>query len=386
MKRRDKGTGSIRQRGSKWEATYSYIDASGQRRRRSKRFSTKTTARKWLTARIAGIEAGRVSDAGRLTLRTYVGEWVSTLPLSGLEPSTVSWYRSAAVKHIIPSLGARRLDRLTPTTIEAFLADKADNGRLDGSGGLSATSVRRLRVTLHKALDAAVRKGLLDRNPVDQADSPRMPPRDVTIDVWTIDELAMFTEAARTDRLSAVWRLAAMSGLRRSELCGLKWSDLDLGREMLSVRRAVVIVDGGPVRIKPPKTAKSRRTVELDGATVVALKEWKRAQIEERLLAGPAWDPGDWVVADELGAVLRPDRLGKRFSEIAKEAGLRRITIRQLRHSHATALLSTGESPKVVQERLGHSSISVTLDVYSAVLPNMQRDAVDRLAQVFDAR
>lgn len=108
-------------------------------------------------------------------------------------------------------------------------------------------------------------------------------------------------------------------------------------------------------------------------------------QLEERLRAGEAWQSGEWVVADEFGAYLRPDWLGKRFVALSKAAGLRTITIRQLRHSHATALLSAGESPKVVQERLGHSSISVTLDVYSAVLPNMQREAVERLAQMFDA-
>jgi len=270
--------------------------------------------------------------------------------------------------------------------IESFLADKAENGRLDGTGGLGPASVRRLQVTLRKALEAAVRKGMLARNPADLADSPRMPPRDVTVDVWTADELSRFIEATRTDRLAAVWRLAAMSGLRRSELVGLQWPDIDLDGGWLSIRRSVVIVDGGPPHVKAPKTAKSRRTVELDNRTVSALRGWRRAQLGERLRAGDAWTSGEWVVADELGAYLRPDWLGKRFVALSRAAGLRTITIRQLRHSHATALLSAGESPKVVQERLGHSSISVTLDVYSAVLPNMQRDAVERLADTFDAR
>jgi hypothetical protein len=156
-----------------------------------------------------------------------------------------------------------------------------------------------------------------------------------------------------------------------------------LGFEATS--RSVVIVDGGPPIVKPPKTVKSRRTVELDGRTLSMLSEWRRTQLEERLRAGEAWNPGEWVVADELGAYLRPDRLGKRFVALSRAAGLRTITIRQLRHSHATALLSAGESPKVVQERLGHSSISVTLDVYSAVLPYMQREAVERLSEMFVA-
>ena len=383
--RRPKGTGSIRERNGRYQATYSFIDGTGVRRRRAQVFDTKTAARGWLNERLAEVATGHVADAGGLTVGQYFSDWLGSLGVSQLEAATVSWYRSAATRHIVPALGSVKLARLSPVMIESFLAEKAENGRLDGTGGLGPASVRRLQVTLHKALEAAVRKGMLARNPADFADSPRMPPRDVTIDVWTSDELVRFIEATQTDRLAAAWRLAAMSGLRRSELVGLQWPDIDLDGGWLSVRRSVVIVDGGPPIVKPPKTAKSRRTVELDRRTVSALREWRRTQLEERLRAGEAWNPGEWVVADELGAYLRPDRLGKRFVALSRAAGLRTITIRQLRHSHATALLSAGESPKVVQERLGHSSISVTLDVYSAVLPNMQREAVERLAEMFDA-
>jgi integrase len=288
-------------------------------------------------------------------------------------------------RHIIPALGATRLDRLTPTMIEAFLADRVARGRLDGKGGLSPASVKRLRVTLHKALKAAVRKGLLMRNPMELADSPKMPPRDVTVDVWTGDELVRFIEVTEDHRLGAVWRLAAMSGLRREELVGLQWGDVDLEVGRLSIRRAVVS-DKGRARVKDPKTPASRRTVELDAGTVAALRRWRRAQLEERLRAGTAWVDEDWIVADELGRLLRPDRVGRLFNKVVAEAGLRRITIRQLRHSHATDLLAAGEQPKVVQERLGHSSIGVTLDVYSAVLPNMQRDAIDRLGARFESQ
>ena len=382
--RRPKGTGSIRERSGRYQATYSFLDLTGSRRRRAQVFDTKTAARRWLNERLAEVATGQVSDASGLTVGQYFSDWLGSLGMSQLEAATVSWYRSAATRHIVPALGSVKLAKLSPVMIESFLAEKAENGRLDGTGGLGPASVRRLQVTLRKALEAAVRKGMLARNPADLADSPRMPPRDVTVDVWTANELSRFIQATRTDRLAAVWRLAAMSGLRRSELVGLQWPDIDLDRGWLSVRRSVVIVDGGPPRVKPPKTAKSRRTVELDIRTVSALRGWRRAQLEERLRAGDAWTSGEWVVANELGAYLRPDWVGKRFVALSSAAGLRSITIRQLRHSHATALLSAGESPKVVQERLGHSSISVTLDVYSAVLPNMQRDAVERLAAMFD--
>lgn len=194
-----------------------------------------------------------------------------------------------------------------------------------------------------------------------------------------------FVVGTSDDRLGGVWRVASMTGLRSSELCGLTWPDVDLDTGVISVRRAAVVVDGRR-HLKSPKTPASRRAVELDNGTVQALREWRARQLQERLRAGEAWEDGEWVVTDELGAPVHPDWLSILFTRRAKEVGLPRITIRQLRHSHATALLRAGAHPKVVQERLGHSSIRVTLDVYSAVLPNMQREAVERLVQAFDPR
>lgn len=240
-------------------------------------------------------------------------------------------------------------------------------------------------MTLHKALDAAVRKGLLTRNPADLAEFPKVPRIDATAAVWTPEGLAEFVMGTSDDRLAGVWRMASMTGLRRSELCGLTWPDVDLETGIISVRRAAVVVDGRR-HVKSPKTSASRRAVELDSGTAQALREWRTRQLQERLRAGEAWQYGDWVVTDELGAPFHPDWLSTLFTRRGEEAGLPRITIRQLRHSHATALLRAGAHPKVVQERLGHSSIRVTLDVYSAVLPNMQREAVERLARTFDGR
>ncbi len=381
--RRERGTGSIREWKGRQQARYSFIDGQGKRRERSKLFETKTAAREWLTERLAEVNAGQVTDAGSLTVGQYLEEWLGSLGLQQLEAATLSWYRSAALRHIIPALGATRLDKLTATRIEGFLADKADHGRLDGTGGLGPASVRRLQVTLHKALDSAVRKGLLRINPADLADKPKLPPRDVTEDVWTPDQIAAFIDVSGEDRLGGVWHLAAMSGLRRSELCGLQWPDVDLEAGSLSVKRARVVVDGRTVT-KPPKTVTSRRSIDLDAGTVSALRAWRKAQLEERLRAGEAWEPGEWVAADQLGRAINPEYVSRRFGEIVEAAGLPPITVKQLRHSHATALLAAGENPKLVQQRLGHSSISVTLDIYASVLPGHQREAIDRLAAMID--
>ncbi|MGF1618058.1 MAG: tyrosine-type recombinase/integrase [Acidimicrobiia bacterium] len=382
--RRPKGTGSIREREGKYQATYSFNDATGKRRRRSKLFRTKTAARSWLNERIAETQTGRHADAGHLTVGQYISDWVASLDGTGLEPTTLSWYRSAAIRHIIPKLGSVKLTNLSPVMIEAFLLDQKARGRLDGNGGLGPSSVRRLQVTLHKALDAALRKGMLARNPVDLAETPRMPEIDATAHIWTSDELAQFVSSTSENRLAGIWRTAAMTGLRRSEICGLTWPDVDLDRGVLSIRQAAVVVNGRR-HVKLPKTSSSRRTVELDDGTTQALRAWRKDQLQERLRAGEAWHEGQWVVTDELGAPINPEWFSDLFLRHAEEAGLPRMTLRQLRHSHATALLQAGVHPKVVQERLGHSSIRVTMDVYSAVLPNMQREAVELLAQTFDS-
>lgn len=384
MKRRPKGTGNIRERDGRYQASYSYVDGTGRRRLRSTTFDTRTQARSWLTARLAEVASGRVADAGALTVGEYLTDWLGSLGMAQLEEATVAWYRSATIRHILPALGGVKLSRLSAVQIEAFLADKADHGRLDGKGGLGPASVRRLQVTLHKALDAAVRKGMLATNPVDHADRPKMPPRDVTENVWTPEQTTAFLETTKTHRLAPLWRTATMTGLRRSELAGLQWGDIDFDARALSVKRARTHVEGKTI-MKAPKSAASRRVVDLDSETVAVLRRWKVAQLEERLRAGTAWEPGEWVFTDEIGAPWRPDGLTKTFVKAAKVAGLPDTDIKGLRHAHATALLRAGVHPKVVQERLGHSSISVTMDVYSSVLPGMQREAVELLASMMES-
>lgn len=377
--RRPKGTGSIDERGDGFQARYSYVDGSGKRRMRAATFATRTEARKWLTARLADAANGRVTDAGGLTVGEYLGDWLASLGMAQLEAGTVSWYRSAVQRHIIPAIGGMKLSKLSAVQVEAFLAEKAESGRLDGQGGLGPASVRRLQVTLGKALDAAVRKGLLASNPVRLADKPKIPPRDVTEAVWSPETSEAFLQAVREDREHPLWHCACWTGLRRSEIAGLQWPDIDLDAGVLSVRRARTQVDGKPI-VKGPKTATSRRTVDLDAETVNVLRAWRKAQLEERLRAGTAWEPGEWIFTNELGQPWRPDSITRVFVDRVRSLGLPATDIKGLRHAHATALLRAGVHPKVVQERLGHSSIAVTMDIYSSVLPGMQRNAVEKLA------
>jgi integrase len=312
-----------------------------------------------------------------LTVGEYLKAWTDALP-DQVEAKTASWYRWATQKHIVPALGRVPLERVTPLDVGRLLSEKK-------ASGAGSTTLRAVRVTLGKALGDAARKGLIPTNPVSVADRPKSRRVDATVKVWTPETIGAFLTAVQDDRLFALWRTAAMTGLRRSELCALTWPDIDLDQAALAVRQAVVMVDGHP-HLKAPKTAKSRRSVDLDRTSVAVLKQWRRRQLEERLLASEAWNGGDWVFTDQLGKPVNPELVGKRFRSLTAQSGLPSITLRQLRHSHATALLRAGVHPKVVQERLGHSSIGVTLDIYSSVLPTMQREAVERLVALIEPR
>jgi integrase len=196
---------------------------------------------------------------------------------------------------------------------------------------------------------------------------------------WTGEQVRAFLDSIPGDRLHAPIAVAVNTGLRRGELLGLKWSDVDLDGARLSVRRSLISV-GYRLQWSEPKTAKSRRVVDLDAQTVVILREHRRSQIEERLAWGPGYSDGDLVFAKENGEPYHPDRFGGRFENLVSASGLPRIRFHDLRHTHATLGLAAGIHPKVMSERLGHSSISITLDTYSHAVPALQKDAADRIA------
>ena len=380
-KRRPKGTGTIRARNGRQQAIVRYVDPETSKyRQRAKTFEGQSEAQSWISSEIARIEQEGAAPAATQTVASFLTLWLKSREVTSLAPSTQSWYRSAVERHIVPVLGQHRVDRLTSAHIDAFLASKSASGRLDQSGdGLGIASVRRLYVTLSKAYSYARRMQIVRSNPLDNVDVPAGPQSDPTSKVWTMEQISMFQSKVFDDRLVALWWLAAWTGMRRGELLGLRWPDIDLLKGVISVRRARVQVDGSPID-STPKTRRGRRLVELDDSTVAVMRRHRTAQAAERLIAGSAWHRTDHVFVWQDGRPLRPDWTSRRFDRLVFESGLPRISLHGLRHSHATALLRAGVHPKIVQERLGHHSAGYTLDVYSAVLPSMQRDAVDRLS------
>jgi integrase len=236
-----------------------------------------------------------------------------------------------------------------------------------------------VHATIRKALNDAVRSGMLVRNPALYATPPT--PRRNELQTWTASELRQFLDSVEGDRLAATWRLAALTGMRRGEVLGLRWLDLDLDNGWLAVRQTLVVVDNQP-RFSQPKTARGRRRIALDQGTLSAFRRHRKTQAAERLATGPAWSANDLVFTFQDGRPLHPEYVRRLFDRQIHRIGLPRIRFHDLRHTHATLALQAGVHPKVVSERLGHTTVAMTLDIYSHAIPALQRDAASTVADL----
>jgi integrase len=317
-----------------------------------------------------------------MTLGAFLSDqWLPTIR-TAIRPNTWTTYRIYAETHVIPALGKLPLQAVSALHLNQLYADLAAHGRRDGRGGLAPKSIRHVHVLLHKALGDALRWGLVARNVAAAADPPRVPRRQRA--VWSAEELGMFLRLTADDRLGAMWLLFATTGMRRSEILGLPWWALDLearpGR--LAVAQTVVLMGNEPVIVAEAKTESSDRQLALDPFTVAILRAHRAKQLEERLAWGPAWVDTSLVFTAEDGSILRPGRVTRRFARLVKDAGLPPITLHGVRHSYATAALAAGEPLKVVSERLGHASTTITANLYQHVLPSMDERTANAVARL----
>jgi integrase len=225
-------------------------------------------------------------------------------------------------------------------------------------------------------LNDAVKRGLIARNPADHVDRPRAARKEMRW--WSVAEARAFLDAAADDRFVALWTLALTTGMRRGELLGLKWPDVDFDAGRLAVRRTLVAVQYR-IRWSEPKTSSSRRVVALDPATVAVLKAHRARQLEERMAIGSGYLDERIVFADVAGEPLHPDTVSKHFERVVARAGVPRIRLHDFRHTAATLMLERGVPLKAVTERLGHASTQITSDLYQHVGETMQDEAAAKL-------
>ncbi len=305
---------------------------------------------------------GLVFDAGALTVGEYMERWLKDSVKDTVRVSTYEVTRHMVEPHIIPALGRIKLKDLNPVHVRGLYREKLNSG-------LSAATVRKMHGVLSKALKQAVLDGLIPRNACEAVKPPKVERKEIV--PLDREQVRALLEAARGDRLEALYVLAVHTGMREGELSGLKWDDVDLKSGVLRLRRALVR-EGGKTVLGDLKTAKSRRSVQLTRAAVEALRGHLECQMEEMERMGSLYQPGGLVFATESGTLINPSNLRTRyFKPLLKRAGLPDISFHDLRHTCATLLLSQGTHPKLVQELLGHAAIAMTLDTYSHFLPSM---------------
>jgi len=425
--------GSVYQRGSKWyykfrvpqrdksTGGYPWITKGG--------YDTEREAWKACRDAMRDADRGRIVKPSTRTVAQFLTEWLTAVEPS-LDATTWRSWSDYARAYVIPHIGAERLQRLDEPTLLQLYAKLLAEGRVKRdndtamyqywsshkakgkeptprqvseacnttihaartavrryrsgivpkpvSPGLAPKTIRNVHAFLHRALVDAVAWKYLTDNPASNVKPPRRPR--TRRQVWKPEDIRTFLISVRDDRFAALFLLELTTGIRRGQVCGLKWDAVDLDRGEITVHNNRVVV-GGEARDKAGgKTRNADQTISIDRATVDALRRWRKVQDEERDFFGADYHPGDYVFTYQEGRPLHPDSIRQRFDRLAAAAGLPRITFHDLRHSYATGALRAGVSPKVISERIGHANVGFFLETYAHVLGNDDREAAEQAA------
>ena len=371
--------GSIQKRGKdSWRLVFDLErDHTGIRKQKTVTFrGTKRDAEAELSRILAEIKNGGFVDPGNLTVAEFLNRWLEHV---STKTATKTHERYAEIVRLglAPRLGTIKLAKLRPIDIQGLYADALKSGRVNGTGGLSARTVLHYHRILSGALKMAVRWQLLPRNPTDAVEPPRPEHREmVALDE---DQTAILIESVKGTSLYIPVMLAVTTGMRRGEVLALRWTNIDLDGATLSITQTLEKSREGGLRFKQPKTLKSRRTISLPSITVDALRRHRADQAQLYLSLGMGWGESGLVCTKGTGEPVNPNTLTSGFASHVKDTKIPRVRSDDLRHTHATQLLKEGVHPKIAQERLGHATIAVTLDLYSHVMPGMQEDAAARV-------
>lgn len=373
--RRGNGEGNIKKRANgTYEARITLEDG----KRKSVYGKTRKEVQEKLKVALHEQQQGTLVTAPQQKLEDFLQQWLEDTQKHSIRPRSFERYDEIVRLHIVPVLGRIQLQKLTPQQVQSFYTKKIKEG-------FKAGTVASFHNVLHKALDTAVRWNLIAKNVCDVVS----PPRAVKFEFQplTVEQVRKLLEVTKGHYMEALFKLALATGMRRGELMGLKWQDVDFNTGMLQVRRILTRIpskmEGKGFIESEPKTKSSRRSVVIASFALDALREHRWRQLDAVKKAGPLWQHHDYVFCTSIGTHINPttDML-EPLNELLEKAGLPHIRFHDLRHSAASLLMSQGVHPKVVQELLGHSTIGMTMDVYSHVLPSMQQDAISKLNDV----
>ena len=329
------------------------------------------------------MDKGDYIKPDNMTVGAFLDRWLQdSVGPNDLSAETKQGYEMIVRKHLIPALGDIRLQELTPTKLQSYYTQKLASGRRDGKGGLSPRTVRHHHTLLHGALKSAVKWQMVGRNVADFVDAPKFKQKEMQ----TFDERAMldFLDSVKETIYYPVFYTALFTGMRRSELLALRWSDIDLDIGAISINRSLHHLEDNSFAYQPPKTAKSRRLVPLSPSTSIMLRHHRDGQRASRLLVGNSLTDNDLVFCQSDGGPLLPHSVTQAWRRLVRKAGFQGIRLHDARHTHATLMLEQGVNWKIISERLGHGSVAMTLDLYAHASPGIQQAAAHGFDRVFD--
>jgi integrase len=361
VSKRGNGEGTIYQRDGSWVAAYT--DAAGKRRELWAK--TRSAVADRLNDALRARKKGEPIPAASGTLAAFVPVWLEGQTVARKRARTIRRREQLLRLHVVPVLGRVPLAKLAPEHLQRLYALKLET--------LGDTTVHHIHATIHRMLEHALRSNLIGRNVADLVDAPAIKAREMT--TLSEEELRRFLDEVAGDRLEGLYATGVTTGMRLSELLGLRWRDLDLGKRTIRLRTTLEKYHG-EIDFVEPKTKGSRRQIDLTSTAADALRRHRIAQAKERLAAGAAWTDLDLVFTNELGGPVADQTFRRGLHRHLAAADCPRIRIHDGRHTAATILLGRGVHPKIVSEMLGHSRISTTMDLYSHVTPTMQRAAI----------
>ncbi len=341
----------------------------------------KKDAQRRLRELLSSLDNGTFAKPGKQTVADFLEQWLADYCWPNLSPRSAESYQYIVRTHLTPSLGKILLTQLKPEHLQHLYSEKLSAGRSDGKGGLSNRTVRYCHATMHKALSSAVKLEMIPRNVADAVEAPKV--RHHEVRTMNENDIHIFLEYARSTPFYALFFTLLYTGIRRSEILALRWSNVDLVLCQISISRTVHQLHNGQIIYGEPKTVKSKRSVSLTPLTVTVLREHQEAECKLRESLGlPPITDDDLVFCHYDGKTYLPDSITHSWHKLALRCGLKGIRLHDARHTHASLMLKQGIHPKIVQERLGHSSIQITLDTYSHVVPGLQEAAAKRFDDI----
>lgn len=369
--------GHIRKRGS----TYSIVvdvglDENGKRKQKwISGFKTKKEAEAALAELINEVESGTFIMSNNVKVDKFLKYWLDNYAKPNLSPTTVYGYEIIIEKHLTPFFKDIELQKLRPIDLQQYFINKKDE--LSGK-----TLLQHYRV-LHKALNFAFKNKLIKDNPIEYVDPPK--PNKYHAKVLSLEEIKRLLECLKGSDLEVIINVALALGLRRGELLGLKWSDINFDEETVTIRNNLVRA-GSELIIKTPKSDSSNRTLKISKNIIDMLKKHKVKQNEIKLQLGENYKNNDLVFCNKDGSMINPSTFSHIFSDFLKKNNLPQIRLHDLRHTNATLMLKSNISPKVAGNRLGHSTVTITLDLYSHVLTDMDKEAAQKIDNIIYGR